>query len=996
MKRAILVFVIIFLAFISLNLVSAATNVSQCMNLTNESEIYTLNQPINITGGDCLVIKNNSIVLDCQGHNITVNGADDKDWRAVDNEQGYDNITVKNCTFSQNFTGPTEEGEGQYAIGFINSINSTIFNNTFEVSGIFFGNSSNANITSNTLNYSGGSAPISLFSGSNSSVVENNNITTTGLGILVEASSSINISSNTITSSGENQSVIGIGSSSNISVDLNTIIISGTNATGIVLVMATTDTNITTNNITSSGIGAAGIGVVDNSDSNLLYNNTITTSNDTAFGIMLDGVSSTNIINNTITTSHTSSDGIHSEDSNSTIIFNNTVKTEGNESDGVFIFNGLSNSITNNTFNTTGYAFGVGGPTCDYYNHTVTDNTEQGEKILYYFDNDSITIEDQTFGELIVTCSNNITIDNVSVNHDGIVLVITENSTINNSNFTTAELGIHGVFFINSSHNNVTNCRVRTLADGETCVIAFQSSDYNLLYNNVLNVSAASVSSSGFCWHPSSPMNNNWNTTETVGKNIIGGPNLGGNFWTNSLGTGFSDTCTDSDGDYFCDTALNLKGGPGNDTNNIDYLPLANHTNAVWECKTLDIEDEIYFLNQSIEVNGNCFNITANNITLIFLKGKNITGDTTGYGINISGNDTTIEHGVISNFSNGIYIYNSSNNAFTDIRIDWAKQDAIVLEGTESDNNNFTRINVTNTNASYYDINFSTEGIDGTWIENILFANYTFTGTGGKVNFKEPDFGEIRFLQAINGNGTSLRKDVDIENKWAFVNSSSNSGLNKSANISFYEVSFTDPKPQYSLDDSIWVNCTTTTDPACTEFPFTKGGTFTFNVSHFTYFRIIEAYSAEEDGNGGGVTGGSSGMKRMNIAIQGNCKNQPIIIKATFQNKAVEGVHIKVYRNDELLKTLETDSEGKANIILNETGNYELKFTKTRYYYETRTLVVVDCGEAEEEEEVPDEEKPEEEMPPKPSFWQSYWWLILVIVGVIIVAVVYLIIHKKK
>ncbi|MFZ2410724.1 MAG: NosD domain-containing protein, partial [Candidatus Methanoperedens sp.] len=65
-----------------------------------------------------------------------------------------------------------------------------------------------------------------------------------------------------------------------------------------------------------------------------------------------------------------------------------------------------------------------------------------------------------------------------------------------------------------------------------------------------------------------------WNITKTLGTNIVGGPYLGGNFWANSGGTGYSQTCTDADWDGICDLPYTL----GTDT---DYLPLSmNYTNA--------------------------------------------------------------------------------------------------------------------------------------------------------------------------------------------------------------------------------------------------------------------------------------------------------------------------------------------------------------------------------------------------------------------------------
>ena len=62
---------------------------------------------------------------------------------------------------------------------------------------------------------------------------------------------------------------------------------------------------------------------------------------------------------------------------------------------------------------------------------------------------------------------------------------------------------------------------------------------------------------------------NTWNTTRQSGINIIGGSFLGGNFWANPDGTGFSQTCKDVNGDGICDKSYIL------DANNIDYLPLA-------------------------------------------------------------------------------------------------------------------------------------------------------------------------------------------------------------------------------------------------------------------------------------------------------------------------------------------------------------------------------------------------------------------------------------
>ena len=61
---------------------------------------------------------------------------------------------------------------------------------------------------------------------------------------------------------------------------------------------------------------------------------------------------------------------------------------------------------------------------------------------------------------------------------------------------------------------------------------------------------------------------NTWNTTLSSGRNIINGQFLGGNYWGQPNGQGFSDIAPDVDQDGICDAAYLF--GPGNS----DYHPL--------------------------------------------------------------------------------------------------------------------------------------------------------------------------------------------------------------------------------------------------------------------------------------------------------------------------------------------------------------------------------------------------------------------------------------
>lgn len=86
--------------------------------------------------------------------------------------------------------------------------------------------------------------------------------------------------------------------------------------------------------------------------------------------------------------------------------------------------------------------------------------------------------------------------------------------------------------------------------------------------HTVLIASDSSTNPVGFSYNPdpNSPANT-WNTTMLFSPNIAGGPYLGGNYWANADGTGWSQVTPDR-GDGFCNSPFVY------DLNNIDHLPL--------------------------------------------------------------------------------------------------------------------------------------------------------------------------------------------------------------------------------------------------------------------------------------------------------------------------------------------------------------------------------------------------------------------------------------
>lgn len=86
----------------------------------------------------------------------------------------------------------------------------------------------------------------------------------------------------------------------------------------------------------------------------------------------------------------------------------------------------------------------------------------------------------------------------------------------------------------------------------------FDERVYNNYFNNTINVRLGNHDKY------------TWNSSRVSGTNIVGGPYLGGNYWANPNVTGFSEACTDSDGDWICDSPYNVNGS------DFDYLPLAS------------------------------------------------------------------------------------------------------------------------------------------------------------------------------------------------------------------------------------------------------------------------------------------------------------------------------------------------------------------------------------------------------------------------------------
>jgi len=306
--------------------------------------------------------------------------------------------------------------------------------------------------------------------------------------------------------------------------------------TGIVSAANCGDTLTSSYNMTSDLLNCPGNGINIGASNIILdcQGHTLSGTN-SGYGIYLQSTSG-NVIKNCIVTNFEYGIWLTSSSNNNTITNNTANSNRGVEIDGIGIFLQVSsnNILTNNTANTNAYGIILGySPNNTITNNTV--NTNLGEGINLWYSSNNIltnnTANTNAYGIYLTSSSNNIISKTVnSYNQFGIWLTYSSNNNTITNNTENSNMQ-YGIWLYSSSNNN---------------------SIFNNYFNNPVNARDDG--------------NNSWNTTKTLGTNIIGGPYIGGNFWSDY--TGF-----DTNGDGLGNTQLpyNSNGGI---VNGGDYLPL--------------------------------------------------------------------------------------------------------------------------------------------------------------------------------------------------------------------------------------------------------------------------------------------------------------------------------------------------------------------------------------------------------------------------------------
>ena len=247
-------------------------------------------------------------------------------------------------------------------------------------------------------------------------------------------------------------------------------------------------------------------------------------------------------------------------------------KVEAEET-GIYLFGCSGCIITNNDLSDNE----IGVSLSSSNNNTISGNRANSNKF---------------HGIQLVTSEwNTLLNNNVNSNTRGINFITSNKNTISGNN--ALNNSVYGMWISQSNDNNISGNTVNECGNGETGSggIHLDSSSRNIIFGNIV----AFTDGYGFFECPgchnnlvyNNYVNNDrnanintrdttWNVAKISGRNIVGGQYIGGNFWANPEGTGFSQKATDADRDGIADSSYIDDSGYIS-----DKLPLVPVSNSI-------------------------------------------------------------------------------------------------------------------------------------------------------------------------------------------------------------------------------------------------------------------------------------------------------------------------------------------------------------------------------------------------------------------------------
>ncbi len=520
---------------------------------------------------------------------------------------------------------------------------------------------------------------------------------------------------------------------------------------------------------------------------------------------------------------------------NDSTIANNNITTNGtNNNHGIYVINGSRNTIANNSigaFGTSGYNFGIylyrASSGNNITGNTIrTNSTDYGTGVrieIMSSDNSVIFNNISTIaGTGIYSDQNsfrsNITSNTINVftntgvvltDRNGIWIQYADNSTVNNNTIATdhtTSLNVQQSSGLVVTGNNITNL---AYALGGTTSIQISTINSSIIANNTVFADSSGGITGLFvsvaAYNRISENTLTTNRTGSIGINM-GSNNLLNNITGNNIritqgkdneGIGISDSAEANNTYEGNNIEINSTGGTSYG------IYLAGGFNSTYARNNINITGNssnnagIYIFLFTISSRGNYF--IGNNIT--------VNGTTNNYGIAAFSGATNNQF-----IANKIVVYSNASGI-----------GSLGINLVSSSGNSFTGDTV------YTPINNTVGWINSTAGSDNNFTNMTFAMPNGSINII-PRFN-------LTGVHQILKKNINITDNKAFLNSSNLTFLNTSAIITLYGISYTTPKIQVDYNDSgDYVDC-----PAsqCTNLNY-SGNVFVFNTTHFTSYRAAE------------------------------------------------------------------------------------------------------------------------------------------------------------